>query len=1438
MATANTKLIPQDIQDSVKELLEKHVKITLKKWVKMEVRERLEHRVLALSSCRLFILSAKVPSKLENSYHFLEFQSIESKKPNQLTLAVENKTNFFLSDGETEDIDHIITHIGISLKQIFPTFQLDRLILKIDVQPVERLETMNRLIKGLENKEIGPCGGFTTMYQCMCDFHGLPFREEVAWDVDTIYLSHDCRELRLQDFDHLVGKDLVPIIGALVHNSWFKCINASNVKLSVEALNELIKVIKRNNVLEEVNLSNTGIKPEFLQKFSLAIISNKDTQLTSLDLSNNILDDKAVNHLLGAIKILPDGLTSFDISKTGVSTKCLNKVGEMLSQSPKIVAGLKSLKLSDNGLKGEDFPMLYNFLAQPNTLSYLDVSNTDCALDTLCDPLLRGCPNLKTLKASKTTFTHKKSREVIVPQSWKQFFATTCCLEYVDFSYCKLPPESIRDLLAGVSSNKILKELYLDISSNELGSAGASVLNSYIGSVKAIQGLDISNNGFDADLKVLLLELSKNSHIKNLSVGRNFSNIKPKFMPEVMTALTSLLQDDSVLEYLSLSESKLKADATYVINALGSNVSLLEIDISGNAIGDLGARMLAKALLINTKLQKVVWDKNNISAQGFEDVAEALRRNMTLKKMPFPVNDAAISLRLYPEKTEIALQKIEAYLQRNHSPRRFASDQAYRLQQGFLINSTQQMVDSLVVQVEDTTKALKGYSTLDVYAKDVQTAEKLVVEANRSRGLFPGLQDIGLKSQAVGNPIDTEFKSMADNLKMIIEKHMQSTIEEMFKCTFNNCPSVMQNQSLQAEIKEACLSKILLPKDFTKGVLEGASADVFNLIGEMNLSVAALMSDRVVEEVISSLAESLKSLSKHLGLRISGIYPEENQRESNHLDVPVIEGRRQTVLKLKTRPPSVIVHDKPSPLLLAPTPSPDEPTPQTLQHITKARPRREKAHRPTRPVVHIGSTELEEFPMNGFVPEAAQDSSTSNDQGISQSKTKQQDPPSKSDKSGPKKVAKEKDTKDGKKSIFNMFKKKAAVPAAPANTTSADAKPGKKTELTIDTKADEGLIEAPSKPENEILPPPTPKTPKIKIPVDRVAILPPVGVTVSQRTTSVTEGDSSSGVDEVKKDKPRGTEMKEDNSKHPQSLAKVHVALGGSTLFQEMKENQRFSKYMPSLDESKKSSNSLNETNNNEKERTDEGEEERLSLSKHSHQLTTSTSELHKNEAEHVDTAVAARPAEAFSSTSKLQPPHPRVTSGSRRPVSTVEEAEFVTDIPTCMTVSTPEVFFSDASGSKPKPPTKPRPAVLPRLKKGLSSSDDNTEVSSPTTPVAPSAANQVDTSECLRPASDSGVVYDSATLRLSVKDKIKRISQKSDSQSILPSNLNPTAVQKDDDQLKETHPKDPKEDMPLIEHVLKEDIIPSDGSTLTDEEKKEEIKPVISTEQDDEIMV
>ena len=57
------------------------------------------------------------------------------------------------------------------------------------------------------------------------------------------------------------------------------------------------------------------------------------------------------------------------------------------------------------------------------------------------------------------------------------------------------------------------------------------------------------------------------------------------------------------LTSLSLADSKLKSDLTIILNALGSNTSLTRVDISGNGMGDMGAKMLAKALQINSKLR-------------------------------------------------------------------------------------------------------------------------------------------------------------------------------------------------------------------------------------------------------------------------------------------------------------------------------------------------------------------------------------------------------------------------------------------------------------------------------------------------------------------------------------------------------------------------------------------------------------------------------------------------------------------------------------------------------------------------------------------------------------------------------------------------------------------------------------------------------------------
>ncbi|KAK7114213.1 F-actin-uncapping protein LRRC16A-like isoform X3 [Littorina saxatilis] len=937
MAAASN--IPRDIQDAVREVLDRRIKISIKCMVKHEVRsDKTENRVLAFSPCRLFVLAAKSPSKVEHSFHFLDIQALESKKVNQLLLTVEGKVYTFTSlEASTEEVNHMITHIGISLKQIFPAFPLERLIVKVEVIPPERLRTMHDMIRGMERKEGGPCGGYTTQYACMCDYHGLPYREEVAWDVDTIYLSQDSRKLSLRDFDHLSAKDFVPIIGALEHNTWFTTLDVSNVKLLPEACSEILKVMKRNAIIEHLNLANTGMKTDFLQKLSIALLSNSGTQLSSLDISGNLIEDRGVTHLMGTLKSLSRGFHHLDISRTAITSRCLSKAADTISQSQSLLSSLQTLKVAECGQKGEDISGLYLLLAQPNVLTTLDLSATDCAMDSLVSPLLLGCPHLATLLLSRTTFTHKRTKDTVVPVAWKQFFASTCSLQRLDVSSTRLPPDAVKELLLGIASNRHLKNLDLDLSSNELGSQGAQVISSCISNIPCLGRLDVSNNGFDADLKALVPEIAKNKHLKHLAVGRNFGSIKPKHMWSVLETIVQLLQEENtMLESLSLADSKLKNDTACIINALGSNNSLMNIDLSGNSMGDFGARMLSKALQINTKLHTVVWDKNSVTAQGFEDIADALEKNYTLKRMPFPVNDAALAMRTQAERTETALQKVELLLQRNHSPHKFASDQQYRLQQGFLISSTQQMVDRLCVQVQDAVNALKVSNT-GASEEDLEHAEKVIKDADNSKQLLPKLQGIAMRTQDSGNELEKTLQNMADKLRSVMEETMQKSVDDMLKCTSQHCEGVMTDKEFRSEVETGCKPRSSLPKDFTKFVLDSVATDVFNKISELNLAVAAHISDSVIDEVISKLSDSHKGLGNHLNLRKSSSHirdstavqlekvDTESEKEKDEVDAveartrqpsggsPKLSSKKKSVFSRKLRPQSVIDRD-----LLAP----------------------------------------------------------------------------------------------------------------------------------------------------------------------------------------------------------------------------------------------------------------------------------------------------------------------------------------------------------------------------------------------------------------------------------------------------------------------------------------------------------------------------------------
>ncbi|XP_057183897.1 F-actin-uncapping protein LRRC16A-like [Triplophysa rosa] len=341
------------------------------------------------------------------------------------------------------------------------------------------------------------------------------------------------------------------------------------------------------------------------------------------------------------------------------------------------------------------------------------------------------------------------------------------------------------------------------------------------------------------------------------------------------------------LTSLSLADSKLKTDLTLVLNALGSNASLTRVDISGNGMGDMGAKMLAKALQINSKLRTVIWDRNNVSPQGLQDVAAALEKNFTIRFMPLPIIDASQALKASPEKTEDALLKIESYLYRNHETRKYVQEQAYRLQQGIVTTTTQQMIDRICVKVQDHLNSLKN-TDKDAVKEDVKIAENLMKDAKNSKTLLPNLYHLGGASREEVNtstvgPIQEKLESMAGEVARVMDEQLQTLLESMVGAAESLCPHVLKKSNLRQDLIKSGMTKMVIPRSFVKNtLLEQSGIDIMNKISEVKLSLASFLSDRIVDEILEALSSSQQTLGEHL----SGKGRPLQQQESLDLDVP------------------------------------------------------------------------------------------------------------------------------------------------------------------------------------------------------------------------------------------------------------------------------------------------------------------------------------------------------------------------------------------------------------------------------------------------------------------------------------------------------------------------------------------------------------------------
>ncbi|XP_064786090.1 capping protein, Arp2/3 and myosin-I linker protein 3-like isoform X1 [Oncorhynchus masou masou] len=855
--------ISYSLQEHITQLL-KPQKICLMRQVQLnQPKGKAESRVLVMTLWRAYVVHSKQPARVESSFSYLEIYAISIESLNQVVIETDRQT-YSLSLTSVEDLEAMVSHVTASLKKIFPDSSPGKILKKIPPDLQERLMNLATRVEEHLTGTLGPCGGFSETYAALCDFNELPCREEVQWDVDNIYYVQNCREFNLLDFSHLENRDLALSVAALSFNQWFTKISSKDLKLSSEVQEQVLFMINRSSTLEEVYLEGCGLKLDFAVKMACALRDHTCSAIHIINLSANHIEDKGVTALSQELENLPNGLTQLSLSRISFSHKGLGNLTRALWQNKAFSSSLCHLDLSGNTgiLATEEAVNLFKFLSGTNAVSYLDLSGTDCPVDTLFVSLSAGCcPNLAHLNLSRNSFSHRKVREVT--RTVKEFFSKSNELRYVGLAGTKLPPEALRLLLQGLATNTHLCGLELDLSGCELGSAGAQVIQEHIFEAKAISSLDLSDNGFESDMVTLVLSIGRSHSIRHLALGRNFA-MKSRALTDVLQRIVQLIQEEECpLESLSVCDSKLKTGTTILINSLGCNASLTKLDISGNCIGDTGAKMLAKALLINTKLRTLVWDRNNVTARGFLDVANALERNFTLQHISIPMNDVTHGYRNSPEKTEEALQKIQSCLIRNSQRKSASPDQILNLQQGLKTVRSEQLVQGLCQRLQESVRPLAPCNIQEVQS-DILAAEEVLHNTKTSIMLLPSLYDL-VKTPSSGAMLQHILNDTAKTVTNEITEEIQELAQALLQSAQTLCPRVTHRSSVCEQLADCVAKKSRQTALFIQDTfMQHIGELISNKLSELKLSVSVSLVESIIDEVLLDLSVAQQKLDRHM----------------------------------------------------------------------------------------------------------------------------------------------------------------------------------------------------------------------------------------------------------------------------------------------------------------------------------------------------------------------------------------------------------------------------------------------------------------------------------------------------------------------------------------------------------------------------------------------
>lgn len=424
---------------------------------------------------------------------------------------------------------------------------------------------------------------------------------------------------------------IAPITSALRFNTFFRCLSAIHVARK-DMLYHCSHIFRHNTHITKLVLSQ--LHEGNLTELFDALYYNTSNAIQILDLSGTHIH-RGITSLCFSLQHFNHALRVLKLADTGLDGRQVANIMNALSSNFGMSLTIEELDLSHNkfdDIASNAFERWISKAAEYSSMSVLRLAFTGITLASVA-AFLHFLQNLQVLD---TSGNKPDSRAIQLLCSMAEKSTT---LKELNLSHCNLSGRYAANVCIAMLKNQKLSKTTLNLSNNEFAESDADILSSSLSHSYNVHILDLSKNKFKEKGLISILQSIILSGCRSLDTLLLNGIYRNSFAGErVANAIMSVINSLTSLSSLSISGG-FATVCIPLMEYLQTNTTLLELDISNNALGDEGSFAISQLLRKNKTLLSIKCDGNNISPTGWKMILASFMHNHTLVFLDLPWND-------------------------------------------------------------------------------------------------------------------------------------------------------------------------------------------------------------------------------------------------------------------------------------------------------------------------------------------------------------------------------------------------------------------------------------------------------------------------------------------------------------------------------------------------------------------------------------------------------------------------------------------------------------------------------------------------------------------------------------------------------------------------------------------------------------------------------